>query len=509
MIKVAVYSRYSSSKQDGGFSIEAQLTACREYCHKNELYIIKEYIDEAFSGRSSDRPQFNQMLEDAKTGLFNKIIVHKFDRFSRDRTDSVVIKSNLKKYNVDVISVSEPIPSNAYGVVLESLYESLSHCYSQNLARESLKGMLEAVKLGFHVSGKPPYGYDLKPVMYKGKKRSKLVENKSESKIIKIIFQKYLQNNMGFKNIALYLNNQGFKTRSNTLFTPQLINKIAKNKTITGTLSYNKDKKFGFEHVYIEDNHIKIIDKKDFNKAQKIMDERATKKLKINSQYLLSGIIKCGCGSPMTGHTGTSKNGTKHHYYCCLRKIKTKTCAQVNYRRDFIDEKVLKAFQKEILNKSIIRGMVETAVSGITNKKNELETQINTYKKQLLQTKNKYNKLMNILESSNDISYEDLAPRIKEHKKNIDELQLKIDNQQIQFKQTSTIKLNTQQIENQVIDIIENIKYSKKIIKDHISSVIIDKKEITVNWVLVSELTGSPLVFIEEHLGGSFQLKIA
>ena len=314
-----IYARFSSIKQEGGFSIEAQLTACREYCLKNELVIVKEYIDEAFSGRSSDRPQFNQMLEDAKTGLFNKIIVHKFDRFSRDRTDSVVIKSNLKKYNVDVISVSEPIPSNAYGVVLESLYESLSHCYSQNLARESLKGMLEAVKLGFHVSGKPPYGYDLKPILYKGKKRSKLVENKSESKIIKIIFHKYLQNNMGFKNIALYLNEQGFKTRSNTLFTPQLVNKICKNETITGTLSYNKDKKFGFEHVYIKDNHIKIIDKKDFNKAQKIMDERSTKKLKINSQYLLSGIIKCGCGSPMTGHTGTSKNGEKHHYYCCNR----------------------------------------------------------------------------------------------------------------------------------------------------------------------------------------------
>ena len=505
-----IYARYSSSKQDSGFSIEAQLNACRDYCLKNELVIVKEYIDEAFSGRSSDRPQFNQMLEDAKTGLFSKIIVHKFDRFSRDRTSSVLTKSNLKKYNVDVVSVSEPIDnSNAYGVVMESLYESLSHAYSQNLARESLKGMIEAVKAGYHVSGKPPYGYDLKPVMYKGKKRSKLVENKAESKIIKIIFQKYLDNNMGFKNIALYLNDQGFKTRSNKLFTPQLINKIAKNETITGTLSYNKDKKFGFDHVYIKDNHIKIIDKKDFNKVQKIMNERSTKKLKINSQYLLSGIIKCGCGSPMTGHTGTSKNGAKHHYYCCLRKIKTKTCDQVNYRRDFIDEKVLKAFQKEILNKSIIRGMVESAVTGISNKKNDLETQINTYKKQLSQTKNKYNKLMNILESSNDISYEDLAPRIKEHKKNIDELQLKIANQQIEIKKTSTIKLNTKEIENQVIDIIENIKYSKKIIKDHISSVIIDKKEITVNWVLVSALTGSPLVFIEEHLGGSFQLKIA
>tara|TARA_Y100001970_G_scaffold235739_1_gene294931 strand:+ start:92 stop:1621 length:1530 start_codon:yes stop_codon:yes gene_type:complete len=509
-VNAIIYARYSSSKQDSGFSIEAQLNACRDYCLKNELVIVKEYIDEAFSGRSSDRPQFNQMLEDAKTGLFSKIIVHKFDRFSRDRTSSVLTKSNLKKYNVDVVSVSEPIDnSNAYGVVMESLYESLSHAYSQNLARESLKGMIEAVKAGYHVSGKPPYGYDLKPVMYKGKKRSKLVENKAESKIIKIIFQKYLDNNMGFKNIALYLNDQGFKTRSNKLFTPQLINKIAKNETITGTLSYNKDKKFGFDHVYIKDNHIKIIDKKDFNKVQKIMNERSTKKLKINSQYLLSGIIKCGCGSPMTGHTGTSKNGAKHHYYCCLRKIKTKTCDQVNYRRDFIDEKVLKAFQKEILNKSIIRGMVESAVTGISNKKNDLETQINTYKKQLSQTKNKYNKLMNILESSNDISYEDLAPRIKEHKKNIDELQLKIANQQIQIKKTSTIKLNTKEIENQVIDIIENIKYSKKIIKDHISSVIIDKKEITVNWVLVSALTGSPLVFIEEHLGGSFQLKIA
>ena len=140
MKNVVIYCRYSSTKQDSGFSIEAQLNACREYCAKNELIIVKEYIDEAISGRSSDRPQFNQMLEDAKTDTFSQIIVHKFDRFSRNRTHSVIFKAKLQKHNVAVISVTEFIDnSNAYGVVMESLYESLSHAYSQNLARETIK----------------------------------------------------------------------------------------------------------------------------------------------------------------------------------------------------------------------------------------------------------------------------------------------------------------------------------------------------------------------------------
>lgn len=94
-IVAAEYCRYSSSAQDDGYSIEAQQKAIANFALSNGYDIQYSYIDRAKTGTNANRPEFQRMMKDAKAGLFDVIIIHKIDRFSRNRYDFAVYEAHL------------------------------------------------------------------------------------------------------------------------------------------------------------------------------------------------------------------------------------------------------------------------------------------------------------------------------------------------------------------------------------------------------------------------------
>jgi site-specific DNA recombinase len=101
-----IYARYSSSNQREE-SIEAQVRACQEYAQRNGLKVIETYADSAKTGTNAEREQFQRMIDDSSKGKFRYVIIHKLDRFSRDRYDSVTFKRKLKINGVILRSVLE------------------------------------------------------------------------------------------------------------------------------------------------------------------------------------------------------------------------------------------------------------------------------------------------------------------------------------------------------------------------------------------------------------------
>ena len=101
---VALYARVSSDRQDVDLSIAAQLRALRDYANKNGYIVVREYVDEAESGRIADRPEFRKMIDAAsKTSApFQEILVWKFSRFTRKREHAVAFKSMLRRKGVRV-----------------------------------------------------------------------------------------------------------------------------------------------------------------------------------------------------------------------------------------------------------------------------------------------------------------------------------------------------------------------------------------------------------------------
>lgn len=97
-MNAVIYARYSSDNQREE-SIDAQIRAATEYAEKNGHVIVKVYVDQAKSATSDNRPQFQQMIKDSKSGVFQYVIVHKLGRFARDRYDSAFYKRELKTAN--------------------------------------------------------------------------------------------------------------------------------------------------------------------------------------------------------------------------------------------------------------------------------------------------------------------------------------------------------------------------------------------------------------------------
>lgn len=137
-MQLVAYARYSSDNQREE-SITAQLRAIHNWAKSNGHVIVKEYIDEALSARTDKRPNFLKMIEDSKTETWNGIVVHKLDRFSRNRYNSAIYKKELKDNGKLLFSVLEKLDDSPESIIMEALIDGMSEYYSANLSREVKK----------------------------------------------------------------------------------------------------------------------------------------------------------------------------------------------------------------------------------------------------------------------------------------------------------------------------------------------------------------------------------
>ena len=174
-----IYARYSSESQTEQ-SIEGQVRVITDYAKSNNIPIIDTYIDRAITGTSDKRPEFQKMIADAKNRNFGYVLVYKFDRFSRDRLNSLVYKRELKKNGVKVISVTEYISDDPQGILFESIIDGYSEFYSAELSQKVRRGNRESRMKGLYTGGYVLYGYKVVDKKY--------VIVEEEAEIIKKIF---------------------------------------------------------------------------------------------------------------------------------------------------------------------------------------------------------------------------------------------------------------------------------------------------------------------------------
>ena len=296
------------------------------------------------------------MIKDSELNLFDCVIVHKLDRFSRDKYDSVTYKRKLRNNNVSLFSVLEKLDDSPESSIMESLLEGMSEYYSKNLARETMKGMKENAYKAMHTGGKAPLGYDVDHLTKKYlinetetkamrvprflANKKKYLINETEAKAVKLIFEMYANGN-GYMAIVDKLNTLNFKTKLGNSFSRNSILEIIRNEKYTGVYVFNKTpKKINGkrnshvtkpeeEIIRIKDGMPRIIDDETFLKVkERLANNKRNACNKAKEPYVLSGKIKCGlCGSAMVGHTskcGRSKN--KYSTYRCGRRYRYKDC---------------------------------------------------------------------------------------------------------------------------------------------------------------------------------------
>ena len=159
-MKAVIYARYSSDNQREE-SIEGQIRECTAFAEKNGITILRHYIDRAFSAKTDNRPEFQNMIKDSGKRLFDMVIVWKLDRFARNRYDSARYKATLKKNGVKVVSATEVISDGAEGIILESVLEGYAEYYSADLSEKVVQGMTENALKTKYNGGTLPIGYQI------------------------------------------------------------------------------------------------------------------------------------------------------------------------------------------------------------------------------------------------------------------------------------------------------------------------------------------------------------
>ena len=369
MTKVVAYARYSSDNQRQE-SIDAQVRAITEYCRKNSFELLKIYQDEAQSATNDQRDQFLQMIEDSKQRNFEYIIVHKLDRFARNRYDSAFYKRELRTNGVKLLSVLEQLDDSPESVILESVLEGMAEYYSMNLAREVRKGMNENALQAKHNGGTPPLGFNVDP-----DKSYSL--NESEAQAVRIIFEMYASGH-GYGGIATDLNAKGFKTKRGMSFGKNSIHDILINEKYIGRYIFNlrESKKTG-NRVYKSEDQItridgampQIISFELWNRVQSRLASQLKPRMNSTYEYLLTGKIECGqCGSAYVGNSFVNgRNGSKYYCYTCSSRSRKSGCTNKRVNASKLESLVIEMLREKVLNDESIEKLAIHLVHATEN----------------------------------------------------------------------------------------------------------------------------------------------
>lgn len=338
----AAYIRVSTDEQ-AEYSPSSQLSKIREYANRNGFFVPEEFVfaDEGISGKTTKkRTEFNRMITIAKTKPkpFDTILVWKFSRFARNREDSIVYKSMLRKeLGIRVISVSEDIGDDKMSVLFESMIEAMDEYYSVNLAEEVKRGMVERIKKGGACAA-APFGYMMI------NKELRICEKEAE--IIKWVFEEYA-NGESLVGIARRLNDMGIYTHRGGRIENRTVEYWLNNPVYIGKIRWNPNGKTLRYHwndcgVIISDGeHKAIIGNELWDKVQKKLEKgkcnkRTGYECKSLSSWLV-GIFRCGlCEGAMVNCGG---------YFYCGNKVKGTCNGNGGIRVDLIEKEILKLIE--------------------------------------------------------------------------------------------------------------------------------------------------------------------
>jgi site-specific DNA recombinase len=495
MLKGVIYARYSSDNQREE-SIDAQVYEIKEYAKANNIAIIKVYTDEARSATTDNRPGFLNMVADAKNGIFDVVIVHKLDRFARNRYDSAFYKRELRLAGVKLLSITEKLDDSPESVILESVIEGMAEYYSKNLAREAMKGLKENARSCKHNGGRPPLGLDVEPTT----KQYVPSANQKEIDAVKMIFEMF-DDGKGYGQIISECNLRGYATKVGKQFAKNGLHEILRNEKYIGTYVYNRSAskdtmgkrnnhqcKSEEDIIRVEDAFPAIIDKELFRRVQAKMDEnkRQSAKYKAKVNYLLAGLIYCGeCGAALVGNSGSykTKDGqVRYSYYECNKRDRQSNCDNPRTRKEILEDRVLDKLALEFFHPERISKLVKGINQHIRGRSTEINDELNYYKTELAETKKQMDNL--VMAIANGAPFEPLSAKIKELETKKAELESRI----IGVEVLSTRELITEDMIKEYLDqhrkAVEekDIDKCKKFIHNFVEKVIVDKDNITVHF---------------------------
>lgn len=372
----AIYIRVSTDRQEE-LSPDAQRRLLLEYAKNNNIDVPAEYIfqDNGISGRQAKkRPAFQNMIALAKSKdhPIDTIIVWKFSRFARNQEESIVYKSLLKKNDVDVVSISEPLVDGPFGSLIERIIEWMDEYYSIRLSGEVMRGMTENAMRGNYQSD-APIGY-----RSPGGGNPPVID--PDTVQIPLMIKDLFLSGSTTLQIARRLNDLGFQTKRGNPWDARGVRYVLENPFYAGNSRWNYTErgrrlKPADEVIYANGNWEPIWDMDTVQQIQQrlAMNMKKTKSRDVSTaKHWLSGLLICSsCGSTMAYGGAKDRRG-----FQCWKYGKGQ-CGEshfISVRQ--IETLVISYLEQITVSNDIFYSMITAIASDNDSRVSELERQL-------------------------------------------------------------------------------------------------------------------------------------
>jgi DNA invertase Pin-like site-specific DNA recombinase/ribosomal protein L34E len=308
--EVWAYLRVSSQQQaDKGLPIEGQRHAIQAYCSERGLSLSREYADEAISGSTDHREQFQRLVIDAQQGRPAAIVMWSWSRFSRDQNDAAFYKALLRRQGIQILTIEESLPHvDGLENVLEAMIHWRDEQYLRQLSANVRRGMRLLAQMGYlpTPAGSVPHGYRAIPIETEinGKTRT-VYRMELDPETAPRVRRAYDMRLAGATYqqiqdaVALFAQMPSYYV-------------LFRNPTYRGQYMW-RDIAIPVPAIVSESEWQQVYDGLAHGRGGAYPRRKA-------SQFLLSGIATCGeCGATLNGNTQRHRSGRVYRYYRCQR----------------------------------------------------------------------------------------------------------------------------------------------------------------------------------------------
>lgn len=363
-MRIAIYARVSTAAQaEEGYSLAAQVEDCTKYAKANlQPTLIKEYVDDGYSGAFLERPALEQLRQDLALNIYDAVVCYDADRLARGLTTQLVITDEIEKH-CKLYFCNMEYQRTPEGQLFYQIKGAFSGYEREKIKQRSMRGKLAKLKQGKALQNYRIYGYDYINDSY--------VINEDEAPIVKRIFEMYNSGSGGVITISKVLTEEGIPSPRGFAWGRSTVNRILKRQAYAGVHIANR---FSYTKVsahkvacserpqqeWIAIDMPAIISEEDFAQAQERLRNGKKFRRKEDADCLVQGIAVCGvCGQPM--HINASKpirylRCNSNGYYSSV-----KPCGARTIRIDVLDKVFWSLIKKVCSNKKTLAKYLASA----------------------------------------------------------------------------------------------------------------------------------------------------
>lgn len=343
--RVAVYLRVSTDEQREKQTIQTQRQHAEQHTARENVVVHDYYADDGVSGTIpfQERPAGARLMDDARAGLFDTVLVYKLDRLGRDSHMTVTLNAvnDLNALGVRVESMTEPFDATTpAGRFMLNMLANVAGYERDTIIQRSMDGTNRLAREGAWLGGIVPYGYRVEG---KGREARLVVSEEpipgtslTEGEVVRLIFRLLVEEGQSCVKIAAYLTALGVppayvrdsravlrgkrKQATSGIWRPGRIRNLIVSTTYKGVHQYGRRSRRKRE--IIERTVPAIVSEEVWDRAQQALkSNQLFSSRNAKRRYLLRGLLKCGlCGLTYVGTTSPDHKGGQKVYYVCNGK---------------------------------------------------------------------------------------------------------------------------------------------------------------------------------------------